>query len=125
MFEDEVQYIGTKVAPRLSTAVNDVFGGLQQHVTGAYLNSHSYRAITDIHLSLGIVLHVFEYNGHPAQTLIFRRSQTVVVDVGRSSSTEKTNKGKSPSEALFKCPVVSRHHAKLVFSDSGTVSHFL
>jgi len=67
----------------------------------------------------GVVLRVkqpAEYN------LTFYREKTSVVQIGRRSGHEPDNAHSVPlTSAMFRCAVVSRKHAKIVFSDSGHV----
>ncbi|KAI0327862.1 hypothetical protein GY45DRAFT_1256162 [Cubamyces sp. BRFM 1775] len=67
----------------------------------------------------GIVLHVDEYGGHPAQTLTFAKSTSRTISVGRKSS--QGNVPDDSGRALFRCPVVSRKHAKITFTEYGNV----
>jgi hypothetical protein len=56
----------------------------------------------------------------PTQTLRFLKSRSTVVHIGRASSS-LGDAEKSPDTIQFRCPVISRRHAKLMFS-SGHVS---
>ncbi|KAI0631802.1 hypothetical protein C8Q77DRAFT_1128959 [Trametes polyzona] len=67
----------------------------------------------------GIVLHVNEYEGHPPEALSYSKSDSRTISVGRRPS-----QGYAPDEperALFRCPVVSRKHAKITFTEYGNV----
>jgi pSer/pThr/pTyr-binding forkhead associated (FHA) protein len=55
----------------------------------------------------------------PTQTLRFLKSRSTVVHIGRASSS-LGDAEKSPDTIQFRCPVISRRHAKLMFS-SGHV----
>ncbi|KAJ8496385.1 hypothetical protein ONZ51_g1154 [Trametes cubensis] len=67
----------------------------------------------------GIVLHVDEYGDQPAETLTFTKSTSRTISVGRKSS--QGNVPDDPGRALFRCPVVSRKHAKITFTEYGNV----
>ncbi|KAI0246040.1 hypothetical protein BJV78DRAFT_1258274 [Lactifluus subvellereus] len=67
----------------------------------------------------GIMLVVPKNGDEPTQTLRFLKSSSVVVHIGRASSS-LTEAEKSPDSIQFRCPVISRRHAKLMFS-SGHV----
>jgi hypothetical protein len=68
-----------------------------------------------------IVLHIEKTATESPYELIFSRANTDVVHIGRLSSSEVEQWHGGTSSALFKCAVVSRSHAKVVFSDSGHV----
>ena len=81
----------------------------------------------------GIVLHVDEYCEQPPETLVFRKDRSRTIAVGRKSGAvsghsqdvpadglEARNDDK-PQSALFRCPVVSRKHAKITFTEYGNV----
>ena len=67
----------------------------------------------------GIVLHVEANDEHPAETLTFDKSRSRTIAVGRKSSLGGAESG--PERALFRCPVVSRKHAKITFTEYGNV----
>ncbi|KAI0364873.1 hypothetical protein BV20DRAFT_1029028 [Pilatotrama ljubarskyi] len=67
----------------------------------------------------GIVLHVKEYAGHPPEVLSFRKSASRTISVGRKPSQGGIQD--DPERALFRCPVVSRKHAKITFTEYGNV----
>lgn len=68
----------------------------------------------------GISLTVDECGSQPAQTLKFWKSNTRVVEIGRRSAQAKGNEPDG-KQALFRCPVISRKHAKITFSEFGNV----
>ncbi|KAG6812813.1 hypothetical protein H0H92_000271 [Tricholoma furcatifolium] len=68
----------------------------------------------------GIILRVDKSTDDPACSLTFRRTTSSVVNIGRRPSTEERIQSTSDS-AMFRCPVVSRKHAKITFSDNGPV----
>ena len=73
----------------------------------------------------GVVLHVEKSGENPEYSLTFRRENTSVVQIGRRSGHELDKNHNAPStSAMFRCAVVSRKHAKIVFSDSGQVRSF-
>ncbi|KAI0820884.1 hypothetical protein BC628DRAFT_1412850 [Trametes gibbosa] len=67
----------------------------------------------------GIVLHVKEYEGHPPESLSFTKSASRTISVGRKPSQGYL--ADDPERALFRCPVVSRKHAKITFTEYGNV----
>ncbi|KAI0260597.1 hypothetical protein BC834DRAFT_899924 [Gloeopeniophorella convolvens] len=67
----------------------------------------------------GIMLVIPKNGDEPTQTLRFLQSRSTVVQIGRASSSVADSE-KSPDSVQFRCPVISRKHAKLLFS-SGHV----
>ncbi|KAH9062564.1 hypothetical protein EDB83DRAFT_2384663 [Lactarius deliciosus] len=67
----------------------------------------------------GIMLVIPKTGDEPTQTLRFLKSRSTVVHIGRASSS-LADAEKSPDTIQFRCPVISRRHAKLMFS-SGHV----
>ncbi|KAF8491707.1 hypothetical protein F5888DRAFT_1637461 [Russula emetica] len=67
----------------------------------------------------GIMLVIPKSGDEPTQTLRFIKSRSAVVHIGRASSSIP-DPDKSPDSIQFRCPVISRRHAKLMFS-SGHV----
>ncbi|KAF8264405.1 hypothetical protein EI94DRAFT_1703269 [Lactarius quietus] len=67
----------------------------------------------------GIMLVIPKTGDEPTQTLRFLKSRSTVVHIGRASSS-LGDAEKSPDTIQFRCPVISRRHAKLMFS-SGHV----
>ncbi|KAI9461536.1 hypothetical protein F5148DRAFT_1214961 [Russula earlei] len=67
----------------------------------------------------GIMLVIPKSGDEPTQTLRFLKSRSPVVHIGRASSSH-LDTDKSSDSILFRCPVISRRHAKLMFS-SGQV----
>lgn len=64
--------------------------------------------------------------------MLFRRTNTSVVHIGRRSGFDSDRRSEDAElgNAMFRCAVVSRKHAKIAFSDSGLVrfiisSHWL
>lgn len=78
----------------------------------------------------GLVLHVDEYGEQAPETLMFRKDRSRTITVGRKSSVGSgssqgaptdTPDDPQPQRALFRCPVVSRKHAKITFTEYGNV----
>ena len=69
---------------------------------------------------IGIMLVIPKAGDEPTQTLRFLKSRSTVVHIGRASSSLADTEN-SPDAIQFRCPVISRKHAKLMFS-SGHVS---
>ncbi|KAH9850467.1 hypothetical protein C2E23DRAFT_869927 [Lenzites betulinus] len=67
----------------------------------------------------GIVLHVKEYEGNAPESLQFTKSASRTISVGRKPSQGYV--ADDPERALFRCPVVSRKHAKITFTEYGNV----
>ncbi|KAH9987613.1 hypothetical protein BJV74DRAFT_796462 [Russula compacta] len=67
----------------------------------------------------GIMLVIPKSGDEPTQTLRFLKSRSAVIHIGRASSSV-VDADKSPDSIQFRCPVISRRHAKLMFS-SGHV----
>ncbi|KAJ6581231.1 hypothetical protein B0H19DRAFT_1114325 [Mycena capillaripes] len=97
--DDCIQYLGTRPATRALPSP-------------PFLSS-SQRPVT------GVALHIEKTGTEPGHGLIFRKAEEPVVHIGRRPGSA-SDKGKTESgKAFFTCPVVSRHHAKIAFSDSG------
>jgi len=128
MLEDEIQYIGTRMAPAIvAPAPIRPFPSPQNPVTGkARGHNMLYCESSDEHVILGVVLHVEANGGQPACDMTFQRAQTSAVTIGRKSSTDnRFARGDDGfGSAGFACQVVSGRHAKLAFSDSGYVRFF-
>lgn len=131
MLEDDIQYLGMKIAssahapaggpgsrpfPAHSMA-NPVTGKLQAARRSSIVGHRNDGAPP-----AGIVLHVEANGGQPAFDLRFLRSLTSAVTIGRKSTSDHKSAPGEPSIAGFACQVVSGKHAKLAFSDSGFVS---
>ena len=71
----------------------------------------------------GIVLHVEKRGNIDGFSLTFRKANTTVVHIGRRSGFEVDTRSKDQeqSNAMFRCAVVSRKHARIAFSDAGQV----
>lgn len=68
-------------------------------------------------------MHVEKSGGTEAYDMLFRRANTSVVHIGRRSGfdSDKRSEDAELGNAMFRCAVVSRKHAKIAFSDSGLV----
>ncbi|KAK7047611.1 hypothetical protein VNI00_006379 [Paramarasmius palmivorus] len=96
MIGDDIEYIGTKM------------GG------GGMLSITSPRTLT------GVTLHVESTTSEAARRMVFH-STTKPIHVGRSPSTNDESSRRSDQDqeaALFRCPVVSRNHATIIFDDN-------
>ena len=97
----------------------------QPRVVGAsrrFLNVRHYHLIV---VAVGIRLHVEKSGESEAYSLLFKRENTSVIHIGRRSGQEPDKcHSDNLTSAMFRCAVVSRKHAKIVFSDSGHVCFF-
>ena len=57
-----------------------------------------------------------------AYVQVFHKVHSSVVQIGRRPGTE--NDEYNSGKAMFRCPVVSRRHAKIAFADTGSVSTY-
>ena len=74
---------------------------------------------------VAIRLHVEKSGESEAYSLLFKRENTSVIHIGRRSGHEPDKcHTDNLTSAMFRCAVVSRKHAKIVFSDSGHVRFF-
>ena len=73
---------------------------------------------------VGITLHVEKCDESSPYELVFLKSQTNCVNIGRKSCSGDRAMRKESDEcnAVFPCQVVSGKHAKLILADSGQVS---
>ncbi|KAJ7173803.1 hypothetical protein C8R46DRAFT_1084028 [Mycena filopes] len=67
----------------------------------------------------GLELHIEKSATEAAHTMTFHKLDSPVVHIGRRPGSDSDKRRSDPGKAFFNCPVVSRHHAKLAFSDSG------
>ncbi|KIK65208.1 hypothetical protein GYMLUDRAFT_386411 [Collybiopsis luxurians FD-317 M1] len=65
-------------------------------------------------------LHIEKNGSEPAYRMMFRKINANTVVVGRKPPGAATFETDS-TKAMFRCPVVSRSHAKFTFSDSGSL----
>lgn len=96
----------------------DITGAERSNITGT-LHRHSERVSPLLSRVEGIVLHVEENDEQPSETLTFHKSRSRTIAVGRKSSQGVAES--DPARALFRCPVVSRKHAKITFTEYGNV----
>lgn len=72
---------------------------------------------------VGISLHIESEDERSSQVLTFDKSQSSAITIGRRSShTRRSGSLRELDCALFRCPVVSRKHAKITFTKYGNVS---
>lgn len=83
---------------------------LSSHCTARYLKESF----------TGININVDESGEQPSQNLKFWKSKARVIEIGRRSGQAKGNEDNG-KHALFRCPVISRRHAKITFSEYGNV----
>ncbi|KAM6499494.1 hypothetical protein JOM56_005002 [Amanita muscaria] len=100
MLDDEVEYLGSR--PAKPPSVSDPM-------------TH-HRPVT------GITVHVEKSGSAPAYDLSFHKADSRVVQIGRRPGTDIDKY--DPGKAMFRCPVVSRKHAKITFTDAGSVYLF-
>ncbi|KAG2002460.1 NWD2 [Coprinopsis cinerea AmutBmut pab1-1] len=68
----------------------------------------------------GIALNVEKYDNNDAYRLVFNRANGCVIHIGRRPGADSTRSHDNDSgNAMFRCAVVSRKHAKIAFSDNG------
>ncbi|KAI0697988.1 hypothetical protein BC835DRAFT_1336357 [Cytidiella melzeri] len=72
-------------------------------------------------VATGISLHVEGNGDEPSQVLNFMKDKSKVVTIGRKSTQAKHSKESTDDTALFRCPVISRRHAQIIFSECGDV----
>ncbi|KAJ7746900.1 hypothetical protein DFH07DRAFT_831708 [Mycena maculata] len=100
--DDCIQYLGTKPASRPQIPHHPFLSSSQRPVTG-------------------VALHIEKSATEEGHGLIFRKSEEPVVHIGRRPGSHSDKSASEAGKAFFTCPVVSRHHAKITFSDSGHV----
>ncbi|KAJ7460597.1 hypothetical protein FB451DRAFT_1269635 [Mycena latifolia] len=96
--DDCIQYLGTRAATRPLPS-HPFLSGSQRSVTGVAL--HIEKSVTET-----------------THGLIFRKAEEAVVHIGRRPGSDSDKGRKDVGKAFFSCPVVSRHHAKIAFSES-------
>ncbi|PPQ99380.1 hypothetical protein CVT24_009210 [Panaeolus cyanescens] len=124
MLDDDIVYLGSRNPQSPSTARPSS----QSPLTGerCFHPFAETRGIDPKSSSLdltGIVLHVEKCGSVEAQKLAFNRQDMAVVQIGRRSGFDPDRRRSSDIEqegAMFRCAVVSRKHAKIAFSDSGS-----
>lgn len=124
--DDDIQFLGmvNTTSPQRQY-VHPSHPPLRPPASGASTNqTHTDPTITRRGLTfplIGIMLVIPKAGDEPTQTLRFLKSRSTVVHIGRASSSLGGDADKSPDAIQFRCPVISRKHAKLMFS-SGHVS---
>ncbi|KAJ3563864.1 hypothetical protein NP233_g8661 [Leucocoprinus birnbaumii] len=98
MLDDEIQYLGSRIKLR------DPPRYMQRTVNG-------------------VALHIEKSDGNEGYVLTFNRDRSSTVHVGRRPGNENESRtlDQENGRAMFRCAVVSRRHAKIVFTDSGNV----
>ncbi|KAF5347452.1 hypothetical protein D9756_011111 [Leucocoprinus leucothites] len=98
MLDDDIQYLGSRIKLR------DPPRYMQRTVSGA-------------------ALHIEKSDGNEAYVLTFNRDKSSTVHVGRRPGNENESRplDQENGRAMFRCAVVSRRHARIVFTDSGNV----
>lgn len=73
--------------------------------------------------STGVTLQVLEHSGEEPQgkEIVLRKALSTVVTVGRKSSAP-ADAADGAESTLLRCPVISRKHARIAFSENGNVS---
>ena len=66
-------------------------------------------------------MHIENYGDESSKELTFYKRNTPFVIIGRQSSVAGLQDGVDDSRALFRCPVISRRHAKITFTEFGNV----
>lgn len=74
----------------------------------------------------GVTLSVLPNSGEePAgRMLVLLKDQSNVLTIGRKSAAPGPDAQDAADGATFRCPVISRKHARIAFSESGNVSAF-
>ena len=111
MLDDDIVFLGSS---------NPATG---RPVTGESFSLLDMRYHSDRLCLAGIVLHVEKRGNIDGFSLTFRKANTTVVHIGRRSGfdVDKRSKDQEQSNAMFRCAVVSRKHARIAFSDAGQV----
>ncbi|KAK0199807.1 hypothetical protein DFS33DRAFT_1365184 [Desarmillaria ectypa] len=102
--DDEIEYMGTKPACLNRLASNRPFLGALQPT--------------------GIILHIENYGGELSETMTFQKPKGNTIAIGRRPPTvdaDQLKRDQEEGKAMFRCPVVSRKHARITFSDAGNV----
>ncbi|CCM02727.1 uncharacterized protein FIBRA_04834 [Fibroporia radiculosa] len=68
---------------------------------------------------IGIALHVESGGEHTSEVLTYHKSGTREITVGRMSRQGQRRSASCSDRALFRCPVVSRTHAKITLTEFG------
>lgn len=76
-------------------------------------------------MSLGLTIHIEKSGPAAAYTMMFHKTDSSVIQIGRRPGTDNDTHEYDPGKAMFRCPVVSRKHAKITFTDAGSVRIYL
>lgn len=79
--------------------------------------------LTVVHV--GVILHIEKFGGEISETLTFQKPKGNTIAIGRRPPTvdaDQLKRDQEEGKAMFRCPVVSRKHAQITFSDAGNVS---
>lgn len=120
--DDDIQFLGMvpPLSPHKPSYAHPSHPSMQPPASGASaLRSHDTDSRVLTFPLIGIMLVIPKSGDEPTQTLRFLKSRSAVVHIGRASSS-LIDSDKSPDSIQFRCPVISRRHAKLMFS-SGHV----
>jgi hypothetical protein len=121
--DDDIQFLGMvpPISPHKPSYAYPSHPPMQPPASGAYtaVKSDDTNSGVLTHPLIGIMLVIPKSGEEPTQTLRFLKSRSAVVHIGRASSA-LVDSDKSPDSVQFRCPVISRRHAKLMFS-SGHV----
>jgi len=126
--DDDIQFLGmmAPISPNKPVYTLSSHPPMQPPASGAFaaalqVDDSSSSVLT--YPLVGIMLVIPKSGDEPTQTLRFLKSRCAVIHIGRASSSV-VDADKSPDSILFRCPVISRRHAKLMFS-SGHVCHHI
>lgn len=123
--DDDIQFLGmvSPISPhRPSYAQSNLQHPPASGMSTAVQSDDTQNGVLTYSL-IGVMLVIPKSREEPTQTLRFLKSRSSVVHIGRASSSLVVQ-DKSPDSVQFRCPVISRRHAKLMFS-SGHVRLFL
>ena len=121
--EDEVQYLGRNAPPADSVVPSALSPDTHRPVSGQLSPAAAGETITAV--ATGILLHIVKTAEQPGQSLRYYKNRTQVVNIGRASGSNVGKERQSIDTATFRCPVISRRHAKILLPDTGHVRSFL
>ena len=125
--DDDIQFLGmvSPVSAHKSSYPHPSHHPMHPPASGASIAVHTDDPNSPVLTCplVGIMLVIPKSGDEPTQTLRFLESRSAVVHIGRASSS-LADADKSPDSIQFRCPVISRRHAKLMFS-SGHVCPFI
>jgi hypothetical protein len=127
--DDDIQFLGI-VSPISSTKPSyphPTNPSMSPPVSGASLAVHADDTNSPVLTFplIGIMLVIPKSGDEPTQTLRFIKSRSAVVHIGRASSSIIPDPDKSPDTIQFRCPVISRRHARLMFSSGHVCARIL